>query len=125
MSSKVTGINDLTGTNMSVSAKYITYVQLRDKITTRSFYVLNLHTVAGVESTPLYFEASGVPLGYPLTPNTKRLEIYNKGMDVLVSKIKSFTTTGRPIKVIGDFNVNYRTDSIIKSSMFLSPNLLQ
>lgn len=118
MSTKVTGINDLTGKNMSVSAKYITYVQLRDKVTTRSFYVLNLHTVASVESTDYYFAKSGVPIGYPLTPNAKRIEIYKKGMDVLVSKVKALTPTGRPIIILGDFNVDYRTDSVIQSPIF-------
>lgn len=117
MSSKVTGINDLTGTNMSISAKYITWVQLRDKATTRSFYVLNLHTVAGVEWSSFY-HAAPVPSGYPMTPNIKRLEVYKKGMDVLVSKVQTLAKTGRPIIIIGDFNVDYRFDSIVKDPMF-------
>lgn len=107
MSPKVTGIKDATGSNVSVSAKYITWVRLRDKVTTRSFYVMNLHTVASVESG-----------GKPITANAKRLEIYRKGMDVLLSKTKSFSTTDRPIVILGDFNVNYRYDSVVKNSMF-------
>ncbi len=107
MTPKITGINDQTGTNMSVSAKYITWVRLRDKATTRSFYVMNLHTVASVESG-----------GKPNLANAKRLEIYRKGMDVLISKTKSFATTDRPIFVLGDFNVNYRYDSVVKDPMF-------
>ncbi len=117
MSSKVTGINDLTGTNMSISAKYITWVQLRDKATTRSFYVLNLHTVAGVEWSLFYHEPP-VPSGYPMTPNVKRLATYKKGMDVLVSKVQTLAKTGRPIIIVGDFNVDYRFDSIVKDPMF-------
>lgn len=118
MSSKVTGINDLTGKNMSISAKYITWVQLRDKTTTRSFYVLNLHTVAGVEWTSYYHPETPVPSGYPMTPNAKRIATYKKGMDVLVSKLTSLAKNDRPIIVIGDFNVDYRYDSIVKDAMF-------
>ncbi len=100
-------IKDTTGNNAKVSAKYITWVRLRDKATGRSFYVANLHTVASVEAG-----------GSPNTKNKTRLTIYKKGMDALVKKLKSFKEKDRPIIVLGDFNVNYRYDIVKKNAAF-------
>jgi endonuclease/exonuclease/phosphatase family metal-dependent hydrolase len=105
LSSKKTGINDTTK-HHEVSAKYVTWVRLKDKATLNELYVLNLHTVASVED-------NGAP-----NKNKTRLKLYNQEMDVLVSKLKEFKKTGLPIIVMGDFNVDYRTDSVVKNSAF-------
>lgn len=106
MSKRVTNIKD-SSKGKTVSAKYITWVKLRDKATASSFYVLNLHTVASVEKG-----------GSPNTKNKTRLKLYAQEMKELVKRVNAFKKTGLPIIVIGDFNVNYRYDAVIKNSQF-------
>lgn len=89
--------NDYAGGGAG-SAKWITWVKLKDIKTGDQFYVLNTHTVASVESK-----------GKPSGDNT-RLRGYVRHMDTLSSLIKSFKKDNVPIVVLGDFNVNYRYD---------------
>ena len=106
-SSAKKGFKDSTGKNVKVSAKYLTWVRLRDNATGRSFYVINIHTVASVE-------AGGNP-----NSNSTRLAIYDKNMNALVKKINAFKSAAdRPVIVLGDFNVNYRYDVIKQNSRF-------
>lgn len=87
----------------TISAKWITWVKLRDKKTNKMFYVLNTHTVAGIE-------ANGEPIG----PDDSRMKNYVNHMDVLTAKISTFEQDDVPIFVTGDFNVNYRYDKTIR-----------
>lgn len=98
VSDRITGINDSTGTNMAVSAKWIAWVKLKEKVTGKQFYLLNTHTVASVESE-----------GMPNT-NTVRLANHLKHMDTLTTLVKKFQAENIPVFVTGDFNVNYRYD---------------
>ncbi|MGB2787443.1 MAG: endonuclease/exonuclease/phosphatase family protein [Candidatus Saccharimonadaceae bacterium] len=98
VSDKISGINDATGTNMSISSKWIAWVKLKEKVTSKEFYLLNTHTVASVEA-----------LGLPNT-NTVRLANHLKHMNVMTDQIRKFQADNIPIFVTGDFNVNYRYD---------------
>jgi endonuclease/exonuclease/phosphatase family metal-dependent hydrolase len=100
-----TTVNDSAGAE--VSAKYITWVKLREPVTGKTFYVLNTHTVASVEAG-----------GKPNQSNPKRLTLYQTHMDKLVAQINTFKQDNIPIFITGDFNVNYRYDSVVKDSMF-------
>ena len=107
VSDRVTGIDDATGDDVAVSAKYITWVKLQDVKTERSFYVLDTHTVASIESG-----------GRPNANNTTRVKLFAQHMDVLTRKLDELRATNLPVFVLGDFNVDYRKDAVIKDPMF-------
>ncbi len=88
------------------SSKWITWVKLKDKKTADSFYVVNTHTVASIES-------KGKP-----NSDKDRVALYKKHMDVLTSFLKSLQRENIPIIVLGDFNVNYRYDKTAKYKDF-------
>lgn len=87
------------------SSKWITYVKLRDKKTKDTFYVVNTHTVAGVES-------KGKP------SDATRNKLFKKHMDTLTSMVKGFQGEKIPVVVLGDFNVNYRYDKNVQYKDF-------
>jgi exonuclease III len=89
-----------------VSLKWINWVKLQDKTTAKPFFVVNTHTVAGIEA-----------LGQPKSTDKKkaagqRLNTYINHMDLLVNLIGYLKEENIPIFVTGDFNVNYRYDSL-------------
>ena len=88
------------------SAKWITWVKLKDKKTADSFYVVNTHTVASIES-------KGEP-----NSDKDRVALYKKHMDVLTTFLKGLQRENIPIIVLGDFNVNYRYDKSAKYKDF-------
>ena len=88
------------------SAKWITWVKLKDKKTADSFYVVNTHTVASIES-------KGKP-----NSDKDRVALYKKHMDVLTTFLKGLQRENIPIIVLGDFNVNYRYDKSAKYKDF-------
>lgn len=92
-----------------VSLKWINWVKLQDKTTNREFFVVNTHTVAGIESG-----------GNPQTSKAakQRLKTYVAQMDLMVSLIKYLQEQSLPIFVVGDFNVNYRYDALVKYEGF-------
>lgn len=99
-----TGYKDASGD--WVSLKWITWVKLEDNATKKQFSVINTHTVAGIEA-----------LGKPKDTNSKkaagqRLKTYAAHMDLLVSLVQYLQESGSPVFVTGDFNVNYRYDSL-------------
>ena len=99
-----TGYKDASGD--WVSLKWITWVKLEDKTTNKQFAVINTHTVAGVEAG-----------GMPKSTSTKkaagqRLKTYAAHMDLLLSLVQYLQESGTPVFVAGDFNVNYRYDSL-------------
>ncbi len=89
-----------------LSAKWITWAKLKDRATSREFYIINTHPVASVES-------GGRPTG-----TTARLNNYRRHMDKLDQLIDTFQKTNLPIFVSGDFNVNYRNDAKIQYKDF-------
>ncbi len=90
-----------------ISAKWITWVKLRDKKSNKLFYFLNTHTVASVES-------SGKPRG----GEGDRLRNYVTHMNILTAKVSTFQKEKIPIFIVGDFNVNYRYDSKVQYKDF-------
>lgn len=88
------------------SSKWITWVKLKDKKTADSFYVVNTHTVASIES-------KGKP-----NSDKDRVALYKRHMDTLTTFLKSLQREKIPIIVLGDFNVNYRYDKTAKYKDF-------
>lgn len=88
------------------SAKWITWVKLKDIKTGDTFYVVNTHTVASVES-------KGKP-----NSDKDRVALHKKHMNVLTSFLKGLQRDNIPIFVLGDFNVNYRYDKTAKYKDF-------
>ncbi len=94
-----------SGSN-KISAKWITWVKLRDKNTNKLFYVLNTHLVASVESSG---KASGSSI---------RVNNYVNHMNVLTAKINTFKQENTPLFITGDFNVNHRYDAKVRYKDF-------
>jgi endonuclease/exonuclease/phosphatase (EEP) superfamily protein YafD len=99
----------------TLNAKYINWVKLREETTGRHFFVLNNHAVPTVQAK------NGGP-NYSLP---KRLALYRKHMNGLKSLITQFEARRKPVFVTGDFNVNYRKDSVVRSSLFPYVNMGQ
>ncbi len=98
----------------TIRAKYITWVRLRTIATQRQVYVLDNHAVPTVQRGD----------GTPNVRLKKRLKLYRthmEGLRAFVDGIK--TTTGGSVFVVGDFNVNYRTDRVIAPDIFPFHNL--
>ena len=92
----------------TIRAKWVNWVRLRDNATRRPFYVLNNHFVPTVQA------GHGGP-----NDNRRRVEIYRKHMAALVGLIQELRgTTGGGVFVTGDFNVNYRNDSVRQAPIF-------
>jgi endonuclease/exonuclease/phosphatase family metal-dependent hydrolase len=98
--------NDESGNK--VTRKWITWVRLYDKNTNKSFYTLNLHTPAGVESN-----------GAPVKKMKKRNDTYKYEMQLIAKIVKNnFSAENLPIFIVGDFNVDYRSDKAVKYRYF-------
>lgn len=92
----------------TMRARWITWVRLRDIATGRQVYVLNNHFVPTVQAS------DGGP-----NHQRKRVRLYRKHMEALVAMIQEVkATTGGTVFVTGDFNVNYRGDSVVQAPMF-------
>lgn len=99
----------------TIRPKYVNWVRLRDQLTTRQVYVLNNHTVPSVQA----------PSGGP-NDNTARLRIYRKHMNGLKALVTELLAAKRaPMFVVGDFNVNFRTDRVVASPIFPYVNMGQ
>ncbi len=99
----------------TMRAKYIIWARLREISTQRQVYVLNNHAVPTVQ------QGNGRP-----NKQKKRLQLYRMHMDglrALIDQIK--TTTGGSIFVLGDLNVNYRSDRVVKDPLFPFYNMGQ
>lgn len=94
--------------------KYATWVKLQDKRTGRFFYVINSHAVASVQA----------PDG-GANDNHRRLALYRQHMDGLMSLVSQFKRKQVGIFVLGDFNVNYRRDRVVRDRLFPYVNLGQ
>lgn len=90
----------------AISAKWLTWVKLRDVSTNRLVVVINTHTVAGVES-------GGKPV-----KDQHRVSNYRKHLDTLVETIKQQKNGDTALFVTGDFNVNYREDNAKRDASF-------
>jgi len=98
-----------------IAAKYLNYVQLRHRITGQEMYVINSHTVASVQASD-----GGPDHRYP-----KRLQLYRQHMDGLKAMITNFKLTGAAVFTTGDFNVNFRRDSVLRPKLFPYSNWRQ
>jgi endonuclease/exonuclease/phosphatase family metal-dependent hydrolase len=98
----------------TLRAKWITWVRLKTIATNRQIYVLNNHAVPTVQRGD----------GSPNARLPKRVKLYGQhmaGLQALITQIQS--TTGGAIYVVGDLNVNYRTDSVLAPEVFPYANL--
>ena len=92
----------------TIGPKYLTYVQLRHRATGQLLYVVNNHAVASVQAAD----------GGPNYDHPERLALYRKHMDALSSAVADFEATGAAVFTTGDFNVNYRRDSVLQPDLF-------
>ena len=91
-----------------VTAKHLTWIRLKDKASGRVFYYVNNHLIPSVE-------ADGHPR-YDAVP--KRVALYTKHMNTLADKVSQLKQNEVPVFIGGDFNVNYRRDSVVRASIF-------
>lgn len=92
----------------TLRAKYVNWVQLRDRTTGRDVYVLNNHAVPSVQGKG----------GAPNRRMKARLRLYRQHMAGLRTLITEFKTGGGVVFVTGDLNVNFRTDRKVQAKMF-------
>ena len=92
--------------------KYANWVKLQEKRTGRFFYVINSHSVASVQA----------PDG-GANDNTRRLALYRKHMAGLSSLVSQFKRRQTGIFVLGDLNVNYRRDRVVRDRLFPFVNM--
>lgn len=92
----------------TLKAKWVNWVLLRHRITGQNMYVLNNHAVPSAQG------AGGARnLDHP-----ERVELYRQHMEGLKAMVTEFTATGSAVFSTGDFNVNYRTDSVTRDPYF-------
>ncbi len=89
-------------------ARFVNWVHLRERRTGRSLYVLNTHAVPTVQ----------VGSGGPNKKLPKRLAIYREHMRGLQEMVTHFKDKGGKVFVVGDLNVNYRTDCRVAAGLF-------
>jgi hypothetical protein len=92
--------------------KYLNWVKLQDKRTGRFFYVMNSHAVASVQA-----KDGGA------NTNRRRLEVYRKHMAGMQSLVTQVKRAGVGIFSLGDLNVNYRRDRVVRDPLFPYANL--
>lgn len=92
----------------TMAAKYLTYVRLLHRATGQELYVINNHAVPSVQASN----------GGPNYGNPERLQLFRQHMDGLSDMVARFAATGAAVFTAGDFNVNYRRDSVVQDKMF-------
>jgi exonuclease III len=90
-----------------VAPRFINWAKLRHKATGKILYASSQHVVSGVDSN-----------GSPNTSVPKRLALYRTHMDKLTALITKQKADNVPVFTLGDFNVDYRRDHIVKDPMF-------
>jgi endonuclease/exonuclease/phosphatase (EEP) superfamily protein YafD len=94
--------------------KYLNWVKLQDRRTGRFFYVMNSHTVASVQA-----KNGGA------NTNTRRLQLYRQHMAGVRSHVERVKRQQVGVFVLGDLNVNYRRDRVVRARAFPFANMAQ
>lgn len=92
------------GSTPGLTDRYAVYALLRLRATGQQFYFVNTHLPPGVES-------GGTP------KSNSKATAYKKQMGSLTAFLKSLQNSKMPVFAVGDFNVNYRSDTC-KTSWF-------
>ncbi len=92
------------GSTPGLTDRYAVYALLRLRATGQQFYFVNTHLPPGVES-------GGTP------KSNSKATAYKNQMASLTSFLKNLQNSKMPVFVVGDFNVNYRSDAC-KTSWF-------
>ena len=92
----------------TLKSKYVNWVLLRQRISGQKMYVLNSHAVPSVQGAG----------GARNRNHPARLKLYRQHMKGLQAMITEFEATGAAVFSTGDFNVNYRRDSVVRDKMF-------
>ncbi len=92
----------------TLKAKFVNWVKLLDLQSGRTVFVLNNHAVPSVQTSD----------GGPNFKLPERLALYRQHMTGLQTLVRDFSSTGASVFVTGDFNVNYRTDRVVRAAMF-------
>lgn len=80
-------------------ARYITWVKLKQRATSKQFYVVNTHMIRDVDD------------GGSLSNKKANVKAYTEHMQKLVSLVKEMQKDNVPIFVTGDFAMDYRKDN--------------
>jgi endonuclease/exonuclease/phosphatase (EEP) superfamily protein YafD len=99
----------------TIAPKFLSYVHLLHRVTGQDMYVINSHAVASVQASD----------GGPNYEHPERLGLYRQHMDGLKAMIAEFEATGAAVFTTGDFNVNYRRDSVLRDKLFPYDNMSQ
>ena len=91
----------------TLRARYVNWVQLRERATGLDIVVLNNHAVPTVQAS------HGGP-----NRNRERIRMYRRHMKGLQALVRSFQESGNVVFVTGDLNVNYRKDKIVRAAVF-------
>ncbi len=101
------------GTELT-AAKYVSWVQLQDVVTSESFYVVNTHLLVGAQNSSSQRKA-----------NRLRVALYTKQLATLTRLTDSFLASGAAVYATCDCNVNYSADVspvVTMRSHGLTPN---
>ena len=114
MLSDYTFIGDKGAGPSTLPPKYLNWVKLQDKRTGRFFYVMNSHAVASVQASD-----GGA------NTNQRRLAVYRKHMDGVKSLVAQVKRRQVGVFVLGDLNVNYRRDRVVRDQLFPYVNMAE
>lgn len=92
--------------------KYLNWVKLQERTTGRFFYVMNSHAMASVQA-----KHGGS------NTNQRRLALYRKHMEGLKSLVAQVKRRQVGVFVLGDLNVNYRRDRVVRDPLFPFVNM--
>ncbi len=99
----------------TLKAKFVNYVELWHRPTGQVVYVMNNHAVPSIQGRD-----GGRNHRHP-----ERLELFRQHMEGLKEMATEFHATGAAVFTAGDFNVNYRRDSVVRDKLFPYHNLGQ
>lgn len=89
----------------SIGGRVLPWVQLRDRKTKATFFVVNQHLVSGIDH-------AGRPDG-----DEDRFKLYQLQMRVMLAKVDELAKSG-PVFVTGDFGIAAKTDAQVRSAAF-------
>ncbi|HEY5783267.1 MAG TPA: transglycosylase SLT domain-containing protein [Microlunatus sp.] len=83
----------------NTSGKWVTWVQLQDKATQETFYVVNTHLLVGAYNRGVNGK------------NKKRIALYKQQLNTVTALTDQFQSSGSSVYVTCDCNVNYDADA--------------
>lgn len=92
--------------------RYVNWVLLKDKVTGQDVYFINIHAPNSVEK-------NGLP-----SRRKPSVKAHKQYMKAIVKKVEKFQEEGKPIILMGDFNVDARDDNARCSYLYFPCRML-